>query len=808
MTIPVNEVSYNQWTGNGVATEFNYEFKIANETELKVTVRDTAGNVVTKSLSTHYTVSGVGDPSGGVVTMLTAVPDQHVITIEDNVPFSQDIPFGNQSSFFASSHERAFDKLTRLILRVYNLFVRAIHAPYTDADVSMELPNAVLRANKILGFDAAGDLLVTSELPVSSMSIKAPCRIVTTTNISLTGALTYGGIVLVNGNRVLVAGQTDPVQNGIYVVNTAGAWTRAEDMDGPLDVYEGTMVIVDETDPPSGLLPYAEPYYKITAAEIAAGVTPTNYLYPEFDIRRYGALSNGVADDTAAVEDAIAVAVQTGGHVSVFFPEGNTLVTSLTIGGQGIELLGTGMGDEFATVRGSRLTITNTSGDGVTFNNTPYQARHHRITNLQVRGAISGALINLQKAPFFTARKSFFINDKDSAFAIVYAWSSHFFAAYDCRFHGRKDGSAVVTKLDYGIIFAAEAGISGAYLFSGCDIQECATGVSKGQFSLLQWDNAARDYTGPATYPATEKNSTLTMVGCQLKSMSTYGIRLGSGAVADLIDGNYFEGNKSADIILGYGADSINIRANQFGCPYNSSAPSWRGIRLGVGGGDDERKTSKNTIIEGNYFRSLGKANPGDSGGIGIEMLSDPADPTSVTIHHNTFHFEQEDGIAISNNGDRIADIQDNFMLLDAGVTPTAYLTGFSLTNRPKVLKNTPISPTQPVIEWMPGVEALTAAKVLTANDSEVQMYTADTSRNVNLPAANVSMGKRFTIINYDTADNIVLRDSASTTICTLGVRSGTNVDVAECVSNGTYWTVSHSDHSDSTANQFYVTAV
>jgi hypothetical protein len=38
------------------------------------------------------------------------------------------------------------------------------------------------------------------------------------------------GVVLATGNRVYAAGQTTATQKGIYIVNTAGAWTRSVDM--------------------------------------------------------------------------------------------------------------------------------------------------------------------------------------------------------------------------------------------------------------------------------------------------------------------------------------------------------------------------------------------------------------------------------------------------------------------------------------------------------------------------------------------------------------------------------------------------
>lgn len=47
------------------------------------------------------------------------------------------------------------------------------------------------------------------------------------------------------------------------------------------------------------------PGLQLTATEIAASVTPTNYGYPPGCPRRYGAVGNGIADDTAAVQKAI-----------------------------------------------------------------------------------------------------------------------------------------------------------------------------------------------------------------------------------------------------------------------------------------------------------------------------------------------------------------------------------------------------------------------------------------------------------------------------------------------------------------------
>lgn len=76
-----------------------------------------------------------------------------------------------------------------------------------------------------------------------SVAVKAPCAAATTANIVLSGLQTIDGVALAAGDRVLVKDQSTGSQNGIWVVAT-GAWTRAADFNGALDVVQGSMVFV------------------------------------------------------------------------------------------------------------------------------------------------------------------------------------------------------------------------------------------------------------------------------------------------------------------------------------------------------------------------------------------------------------------------------------------------------------------------------------------------------------------------------------------------------------------------------------
>lgn len=74
-------------------------------------------------------------------------------------------------------------------------------------------------------------------------AIKAPCRVATTANITLSGLQTIDGVTVVADDRVLVKNQTDGIENGIYLANTS-TWTRAVDFNGTRDCVQGTLVMV------------------------------------------------------------------------------------------------------------------------------------------------------------------------------------------------------------------------------------------------------------------------------------------------------------------------------------------------------------------------------------------------------------------------------------------------------------------------------------------------------------------------------------------------------------------------------------
>jgi hypothetical protein len=78
---------------------------------------------------------------------------------------------------------------------------------------------------------------------VASLAIKVPCAAASDVQTTLYGSQVVNGITVVTNDRVLVTAQTDPIENGIYLV-TSTDWKRAPDFDGRRDATQFSLVLV------------------------------------------------------------------------------------------------------------------------------------------------------------------------------------------------------------------------------------------------------------------------------------------------------------------------------------------------------------------------------------------------------------------------------------------------------------------------------------------------------------------------------------------------------------------------------------
>jgi hypothetical protein len=185
------------------------------------------------------------------------------------------------------------------------------------------------------------------------VAVKAPCRVATTVNITLSGLQTVDGVALAAGDRVLVKNQSTASQNGIYVAST-GPWARAADFDGSGDAVRGTRVYVNfgsvgqntvytctASDPISfgtSTIPFARDTLNTGDADAviyqqsvaATTVSVGDKLRERVSVKDFGATGDGATDDTAAVQAALAYAASVSDKRILYFPAGDYRLTTLT----------------------------------------------------------------------------------------------------------------------------------------------------------------------------------------------------------------------------------------------------------------------------------------------------------------------------------------------------------------------------------------------------------------------------------------------------------------------------------------------
>jgi hypothetical protein len=153
--------------GNGSTTTFAYNFKIFADTDLVVIIRSSTGTETTKTLTTHYTVAGAGDASGGSITFTSGnIPASgETVVIRRNVPQTQAIDYIANDPFPAETNEEGLDRSTMIAQQVSEATDRSIKLSRTNTMTSTEFTvGATERANKILAFDGSGEISVTQEL--------------------------------------------------------------------------------------------------------------------------------------------------------------------------------------------------------------------------------------------------------------------------------------------------------------------------------------------------------------------------------------------------------------------------------------------------------------------------------------------------------------------------------------------------------------------------------------------------------------------------------------------------------------------
>ena len=200
---------------------------------------------------------------------------------------------------------------------------------------------------------------------IFNLDYKQSTRVVTTTNITLTGGApnSVDGVNLSLNDRILVTGQTTGSQNGLYLVTTVGSgangtWARTSDGNENGEIEAGMIVMVTE-----GTV-YADTQWKlITDDPIVIGTTALTFT------QNYMANSISSGTSNVTVNANANVTVSSAGTANVLLISSTGTVTSgtasITGNVTGGNVLTGGLVSATANITGGNI---NTTGNAVVGN--------------------------------------------------------------------------------------------------------------------------------------------------------------------------------------------------------------------------------------------------------------------------------------------------------------------------------------------------------------------------------------------------------------------------------------------------------
>jgi len=165
MTISTTIIK-SSYSGNGSTSAFTYNFKITDQDDIEVIIRSANGTETVKTLTTHYTVSGVGGNSGTVTFTAGNIPiTGETVVLRRSTPQTQAMDLIDNDPMSAETIETAHDKVVAITQELQEQIDRSIKLSRTNTMTSTEFTvDATDRANKILAFDGNGEISVTQEL--------------------------------------------------------------------------------------------------------------------------------------------------------------------------------------------------------------------------------------------------------------------------------------------------------------------------------------------------------------------------------------------------------------------------------------------------------------------------------------------------------------------------------------------------------------------------------------------------------------------------------------------------------------------